>query len=206
MRQLSILSLLIHFAAYTQTTWNVQVGGSLSGGALPFYNPQNLVIDEGDEVVWTNVSGTHNVNGSTTLFPGNPESFNSGDPNFGNWTFSFTFTLPGTYNYHCTSQGHSATQNGQIVVVPSTTVSEITVAPSIQVYPIPASDLLFVEWTSPTLRSMEVYNLEGQRVMERSIAGVDRVGIGLQGLPVGAYFLRLIGTDGAVITRPFRKS
>jgi len=64
------------------------------------FSPQNLTIQAGESVTWTNNSGVHNVNGSQATYPNNPEDFFSGNPTT-NWTFSYTFNTPGTYNYRC---------------------------------------------------------------------------------------------------------
>ncbi|NUO02118.1 MAG: lamin tail domain-containing protein [Saprospiraceae bacterium] len=64
------------------------------------FSPQNLTIQVGESVTWSNSSGVHNVNGTQTTFPNNPESFFSGNASFG-WTYSHTFNIPGTYNYRC---------------------------------------------------------------------------------------------------------
>lgn len=64
------------------------------------FTPQNLTIQAGESVTWTNNSGVHNVNGSQATSPNNPESFISGNPTT-NWTYSHTFNTPGTYNYRC---------------------------------------------------------------------------------------------------------
>lgn len=63
------------------------------------FTPAQLTISAGDTVVWTNSEGNHNVNGTQTTYPSNPESFGN-DVGVG-WTFSHVFTLPGTYDYQC---------------------------------------------------------------------------------------------------------
>ncbi len=66
------------------------------------FNPNIVVVKVGDIVRWVNDSPTaHNVNGSQGIFPGNPESFGSGAPAVGPWTYDFQFTIPGTYQYQC---------------------------------------------------------------------------------------------------------
>ena len=89
------------FIATAQTTWSVNSGGSTIVPPAPYYTPQHLTIAMGDSVAWTNVSGTHSVNGSIFEFPANPVPFSSGDPDNGPWTFGFRFNVPGVYNYHC---------------------------------------------------------------------------------------------------------
>jgi plastocyanin len=77
------------------------------------FTPNNVVIQVGDTVTWTNVQGFHNVNGSTNLFPNNPESFRNevGGPG---WTYTFVFTKSGNYNYLC--DPHASFMQGAITV------------------------------------------------------------------------------------------
>ncbi len=129
MRTTSTLLSLLPLALFAQTTWNVEAGGSLSDpNNLPYYDPMELVINVGDIVTWTNVQGSHNVNGQLNLFPNNPQGFGSGQPAGAPWVYSHTFTLPGEYLYHCTvtfqGQAHSTTQHGMITVVQPQSVTE----------------------------------------------------------------------------------
>ena len=81
-----------------------------------FFQPSTLTIQVGDQVIWTQVSGAHNVNGTQGTFPNNPASFSSGAVAGGNWTYSFTFTIPGTYSYQCDPH---AGMVGTVVVQPA---------------------------------------------------------------------------------------
>ena len=81
-----------------------------------FFQPNTLTIQVGDQVTWTQVSGAHNVNGSQGTFASNPASFSSGAVAGGNWTYSFTFTVPGTYSYQCDPH---AGMTGTITVQPA---------------------------------------------------------------------------------------
>jgi plastocyanin len=61
------------------------------------FSPSALTIKKGTTVLWMNSSGTdHTVTGDT----GNPASLD-GAVGASGGTFSFTFTVPGTYHYHC---------------------------------------------------------------------------------------------------------
>jgi plastocyanin len=204
----STLSLLaaLPFLLQAQTITQVEVGGSLAAGAAPFYSPQNVTINVGDSVKWTNVSGAHNVNGSTLLFPGNPEGFTSGNVTGGPWTYTAGFTIAGIYNYHCTSEGHAATQFGQITVVDNTTtVEEIEQEGTVSLYPVPTRGTLTVELGAMAIRTAEVFSLDGQRVASAAVNGSSRVDVQVGELASGNYFLCLITADGRTITRPFRK-
>lgn len=65
------------------------------------FTPKDITIDVGQTIRWENKGGTHNVNGNLATFPSNPEGFSSGSPSSANWTFDFTFEIPGVYNYQC---------------------------------------------------------------------------------------------------------
>ena len=74
-------------------------------------NPQVLVIDKGVTVTWLNIDmGLHTV----TSDNGDPDSFLS-PPLAYNQEFQWTFTVPGTYGYHCTE---NPTIKGTIIVNP----------------------------------------------------------------------------------------
>jgi plastocyanin len=61
-------------------------------------NPQVLVVDKGVTVTWLNLDmGVHTVTSDAS----DPDSFTS-PPLVNNSRYQFTFTIPGTYGYHCT--------------------------------------------------------------------------------------------------------
>lgn len=61
------------------------------------FSPKSLTIIAGTTVEWVNMDS---VMHTTTSNSGDPASWNSG-PLATNATFSFTFTTPGSYGYHC---------------------------------------------------------------------------------------------------------
>ena len=87
------------------------------------FSPKILTVTAGDEVVWTNSSGSHNVNGGTATFPSNPASF--GNSVGTDWTYKFVFNTPGTYNYQCDPHAGMG-MVGQVVVNPKSTTGPFT--------------------------------------------------------------------------------
>lgn len=77
------------------------------------FTPNNVVIQVGDTVTWTNVQGFHNVNGSTNTFPNNPDSFRNNVAGPG-WKYTFVFTKSGSYDYLC--DPHASFMQGAITV------------------------------------------------------------------------------------------
>ena len=81
------------------------------GGGLPpdvtvgvtsnVFTPKDITINVGETVEWENTQGRHNVNGTQSTYPSNPESFGNGGAALAPWTYRHTFTIPGVYNYQC---------------------------------------------------------------------------------------------------------
>ncbi|MDP2335495.1 MAG: plastocyanin/azurin family copper-binding protein [Bacteroidota bacterium] len=100
--------------AYISSNLNGQTSHNVSVADFAF-SPKELTITAGDEVVWKNNGGSHNVNGSKSDFPSNPVSFGN---NVGSgWTFSFVFNTAGTYDYQCDPHAGMG-MVGKIVVNP----------------------------------------------------------------------------------------
>jgi len=121
---LSLLTLcLCAVAVFAQTTVTVQSNT---------FTPQDLTINVGETVTFDNVGGFHNVNGTQTTFPMNPESFGNGAAASAPWNYQHTFTIPGTYNYHCDPH-EDLGMSGTITVVGGATddivISEIMYNP-----------------------------------------------------------------------------
>lgn len=204
MRLLASILLLLPFTA-SAALWIVQSGGSTIGSTDPYYSPQFLTIDVGDQVRWENQSGTHNVNGTLSDFPSNPQGFTSGNTASGNWTYTFTFTIPGVYNYECDGNGHAATQFGTITVIDPTGVAEVRESADVRLSPIPAADRLTVDLGGLDARSISVINLSGEVVMEQGIVANRVLALDVSALKPSNYFLLITERDGRVLAKPFTK-
>jgi plastocyanin len=101
-------------------------------GPGTFFDPQVVNINPGDTVVWTWVGGmSHSVTEGT---PGNPTGFDSGIHDAG-FTFSVTFSDPGTVDYFCTP--HGALMLGTINVAGGTPTPTPTPTPTLTPTPTP---------------------------------------------------------------------
>lgn len=109
------------------------------------FTPSTLTITQGDTVVWTNTSGSHNLNGTTTTFPSNPASFGMSTTGTG-WTYQHTFTVAGSYSYQC--DPHAPGMSGTITV-------NAAAVPAV-----PCSQPFFSEYIegSSNNKGFEVYN------------------------------------------------
>jgi plastocyanin len=82
---------------------NCEVTISVTVNATPnnVFSPKDITINPGETVRWVNLGGNHNVDGTQTSYPNNPESFGNGGPSTASWTYDYTFTTPGLYDYKC---------------------------------------------------------------------------------------------------------
>jgi plastocyanin len=211
MRKTATLLACLPLALFAQTTWDVEAGGTLSDpNNLPYYDPMELTIEQGDIVHWTNIEGTHNVNGQLNLFPNNPEGFGNGQPAGAPWEFSYTFTIVGVYEYHCTQtfagQSHSTTQHGMITVVEPQSVREESALGTLRIYPVPASTELTVQLENGSIRSVELMSIDGRVVLQQAVNGGALARLDVEALPAGRFFLRLTNTAGLQVVRPFVKN
>lgn len=189
-----------------QTTWEVVAGGSTAPGQPdPYYDPMELTIYVGDSVHWHAVSGSHNVYAEADDFPANPEYFSSGEPTQ-DLDYTRLFTVPGEYGYHCTQQGHSATQHGTITVLENNThVLEQTSMGTLSLYPVPASGQLNIKLEGGSLVQAEVFGMDGRLQRTRSMISGQRNVLDVSGLGRGRYMLRLLDIKGQSLVRAFMK-
>lgn len=75
------------------------------------FEPETVTIAPGDTVRWRNMGGDHNVFADD-------ESFSSGEPSSGSWTYSHTFDTAGEFGYYCQPHGgpNGAGMAGTVVV------------------------------------------------------------------------------------------
>jgi len=157
------------------------------------FTPKDLTIEVGDIVVWTN-TGTmgHNVNGTQTTFPNNPESFGN---NVGlAWTFEHTFNTAGSYDYHCDPH-FLLGMTGTVTVNPATAIDELAgESTNFRLYPNPASQYidLLISGKSGKASLMKVYSIVGALIDEKVLpSSVESYRYDLSGFKNGAYFIEI---------------
>ena len=110
------------------------VDGTIAGSA---FSPTPITIQVGDTVRWTNNDAvTHTVTSDTSVF-------NSGSISNGG-TYSYTFTMPGTYGYHCSIH---PSMTGEIIVQ-STSGSAPTAPQNLQASA--GNGYVRLTWSAPT--------------------------------------------------------
>jgi len=193
MINMKILStLLICFSigfVNAQTSHEVDVFGGGSGNPAPAFSPQFFTIQVGDTVRWTNTQGTHNINGSISVFPSNPEGFSNGDAEMAPWNFEHVFTIAGTYDYECSAFDHADTQFGTITVVDIIDGIDENTLIDFFIYPNPVESEINI-LTQTTIEKIEV--LDVSRSIQKTEKPSDFNGaytLDVSDLESGIYFI-----------------
>lgn len=208
MRTTLTLLAALPLALMAQTNYDIEVGGSmLQPNNLPYYDPQFLTINVGDMVTWNGVDGSHNAWGELDVFPSNPEGFGSGVPQQAPWVYSHTFTIPGTYDFHCTAvfQGmpHSATQFGSVTVLDPNGIAEVSPWGELSLYPVPAQEQLTLKIPTTTPIMVEVFNNNGVLQQARTTIQNGVLQVDVSDWNAGLYLLRLMDDNGEQVVRSF---
>lgn len=132
------------------------------------FEPATLTIEPGDIVEWTNTEGFHNVAGNQEIFPENPETFGNSLA-AAPWTYSFTFTLEGTYNYRCDQ--HPAQMQGAIIVSGSASSATETAQSEVSIYPSPAENEIRISGLEEFSGSvvLKIFDITGKLALKQII-------------------------------------
>ena len=187
---------LLSFTLLTATFINAQTKYTITASGMTF-TPSSLTINQGDTVVFDNVSGFHNVNGTQATFPTNPASFGN-SPASAPWTYTFVFTVAGNYTYQCDI--HAPNMSGTISVQPATSVAELQKEAEINVYPNPAANYFSID-TKKAIKSVSLVNITGQLVKTYSETANQTNRFDVKALPKGIYFLTIELGDAKLVEK-----
>jgi plastocyanin len=181
------LTLFVSSWSFGQSVFDIQVSDFA-------FTPNAITINAGDTVRWTNVSGTHNVDGSTTTYPSNPMPFSNPSDGSGAWVFDVVFTIAGTYQYQC---GFHASMLGTITVNSTAAISENEIE-GVRIYPNPArADFTVVH--KEKIESIELYDMEGQRVVKLNGNSQYSVIVDSHKLAAGTYSYIINDVNGKLL-------
>jgi plastocyanin len=170
-----------YFQATAQTNYDVTSSGLV-------FTPDSIAINVGDTVTWTNQQGSHNVNGSMSKYPNNPEFFDNGATSSAKWTFKHVFTKEGFYTYQC--DPHVGAGMIGKVKVGNVTSNESISSSSTIVYPNPTKSSITVSTQDLGEKILTVYGLDG-KVVSTIKFNETLSTISLLGLSKGLYILKI---------------
>jgi len=143
-----LFTFLFSYSAVSQSNDTISNSGTS-------WVPSALTINVGDTVTWVNTGGTHNVNGTTTTFPNNPESF--GNSIAAGWTYQHVFTIAGNYDFQCDPHASMGMTGTITVQDPSLIQGNNIIDP--EVYP------------NPFYNNLTIKNCNGYQLIIYSIIG-----------------------------------
>ena len=183
-----VLCVFLSVTVYSQTKHIVSVTSNK-------FTPKDLTISAGDTVEWQNNTNVgHNVNGTQSTYPSNPESF--GNSIGANWTYSHVFMTTGNYDYRCNP--HYALGMVGTITVETVTSSNYNLTENFsRIYPNPAREKVFIEprgFASSNVR-VEIYNIAGKMEYSELLPSERRNEIRIDQLSRGIYFVKLRNND-----------
>ena len=183
---------IISFGLSAQTTHNL--GWANDGSS----NNQSIAIEQGDTIIWTWGSGTHNLRTTSGT-----ESFDSGYFTVSGSTFTYTFNQVGSTYYVC--DPHAGNMNGTVTVWETTAgISENNLL-SFEMYPNPVSDVLNIQLPTGTEKAeVGVFDYTGRLVTSKIISSND-TSIDVQKLSNGIYLIR-VSSDAKIGAQRFIKN
>ena len=182
---------LISFVLSAQTTHNL--GWANDGSS----NNQSIAIEQGDTIIWTWGSGTHNLRTTSGT-----ESFDSGYFTVSGSTFTYTFNQVGSTDYVC--DPHAGNMNGTVTVTSTAGISENNLL-SFEMYPNPVSDLLNIQLPTGTEKAeVSVFDYTGRLVSSKTISSNDTA-IDVQKISKGIYMIRVAANNKIGVQRFIKK-
>ena len=178
---LGIIMLGIAQVTVGQTSHNIAVTSNV-------FTPEEITIEVGDTVIWTNTQGNHNVNADQSIFASNPESF--GNAVGADWTFKHVFTMAGTYDYQCDPHVGFGMVGQVLVDIQSSTNIREQGTNGISIYPNPSAGQIAIQSDSE-MESIDVYSLSGSVVKSYTGIGTSFYELSLEDIAAGVYFFKI---------------
>lgn len=182
---------------------SAQTSVSVSATGNSTFEPSQVSISVGDTVHWFNTGGFHNVNGTLSANPDNPDGF--GNALGTGWTYSYVFTIPGTYTYICDAHVGSG-MTGVVTVEDVTTSIDVPDSDLVSsVFPVPANEFVVLQLGEGALAKhpqmqLIVYDQLGREKKQRLLGQSDRHEINVSDLHSGLYLFQLIDNNEVLHT------
>jgi len=192
---------LIIASAFTFASVNSNAATINVSVASNSFTPATFTAVVGDVIVFTLVSGTHNVTGSAATEPAGAAIISSGTMSTVGATYSYTVTVAGNYGYQCTF--HSGMIGG--FTASATGIADPSVNLLTSVYPSPFKDKVTVKYNG--IEKIEFINIVGEQLKSIDIDTQEgKLDVYLETLPAGVYFYRTYKEGMIVETRKIVKA
>ena len=178
-----ILFLMFAVGLVAQTTHNL--GWANDGSS----KNQSITIEQGDIIIWTWGSGTHNLRATSGT-----ESFDSGYLTGAGNTFTYTFNQVGSTDYVC--DPHPSNMVGTITVVAEGALSTSEARRlKFEMFPNPGSDKVSIQLPSGAENAtVEFYDSLGRLALSKKVTRINNK-MDVNALSKGIYILKVFTAD-----------
>jgi plastocyanin len=150
------------------------------------FTPSSFSANVGDTVVWTLVSGVHDV--TSTSVPSGAATISSGTLTSAGQQYSYKITNVGTYNYMCSI--HGASMSGTFTAAAASGIKNNAPGFNTSAYPNPFTNKLTVTFAKAD--QIKVYNMVGAVLYTAEMVnGTSKIEMDLSNLASGVYFCSL---------------
>ena len=192
---------LLLFFTIISFTLSAQITHNLNWANDGSSDSQQITIEQGDTIIWTWGSGTHNLR-ATSGTESFDEDIESDFSNVVGNVFSYTFNTVGSTDFECSP--HPNNMYGTITVSATAGISENKLL-SFEMYPNPVSDVLNIQLPTGTEKAeVGVFDYTGRLVTSKIISSND-TSIDVQKLSNGIYLIR-VSSDAKIGAQRFIKN
>ncbi len=85
---------------------------------------------------------------------------------------------------------------GEIVLNDALSAQEFVINKNIKLYPNPTKDILNIDFNGKNFKTLEVYSLDGKRIVTKDLSSMNTVQVNLSQYPAGIYMVTLIDSNG----------
>ena len=85
---------------------------------------------------------------------------------------------------------------GEIVLNATLSSQEVVIDKSIKLYPNPTKDILNIDFNGKKFRTLDVYALDGKKIITKDLSSLDTIQVNLSQYPSGIYMVTLIDVNG----------
>ncbi|WP_160139214.1 T9SS type A sorting domain-containing protein [Chryseobacterium sp. c4a] len=190
------------------------VGTSIMNGLInmDYRNPKTYILSHLTAPLVGNKKVKLEAEHSVVIKPGFEVSSNNGTELYVKTTSSESFPESLTYDdmlhpvlsdYHDKASKKMANPSlkeeasyGEIILNGTLSTQEVIIDKNVRLYPNPTKDILNIDFNGKRFKTVEVYSIDGKKLITQEISSMNNVEVNLLRYPPGIYMVTLIDSNG----------